>query len=100
MLSDNDRQEIKKLQKDMYSVYTKIEIQIREEIDKYIFTTLCDGITRDYQTVVSKELLIAALKYFKEKQPELYQLYNEKVMIDSKLDRQLDRIAQEVKGSE
>ena len=70
LLSNNDQEKLKNL----YTRTIQVEISVQEEIDKYVFKVLCDGIAKDHGIVVSKELLITALKAFKAEHPEIYEL--------------------------
>ena len=59
-------------------------LKMTEECDRFVFSVISDWFFRDYGYVISKELIIAALKYFKEKEPEAYKILSEKVLDKNK----------------
>ena len=58
----------------------KLTFTVTEEYDRFVFSTISDWLFKDYEYVVSKELIITALNYFKEKEPEIYKALYEKCL--------------------
>lgn len=56
----------------------KLTSTVTEEYDRFVFSTISDWLFKDYNYVVSKELIVTALNYFKEKEPEIYKVLSEK----------------------
>ena len=58
----------------------KIAFTVTEEYDRFVFSTISDWLFKDYEHIVSKELIIEALKYFKEHEPKKYKFFSEQVL--------------------
>lgn len=56
--------------------YTNISVditkQVREKSDRFIFETISSWFHETYKMIVSKRVLIRAMKCFKEEHPEEY----------------------------
>lgn len=65
------------------SIY-ELTLKMTEECDRFVFSVISDWFFRDYGYIISKELIMQALIYFKENEPEAYKILSEKVLDKNK----------------
>jgi hypothetical protein len=65
------------------SIY-ELTLKMTEECDRFVFSVISDWFFKDYGYVISKELIMQALIYFKENEPEAYKILSEKVLDKNK----------------
>jgi len=62
----------------------ELTLKMTEECDRFVFSVISDWFFRDYGYIISKELIMQALIYFKENEPEAYKILSEKVLDKNK----------------
>ena len=65
------------------SIY-ELTLKMTEECDRFVFSVISEWFFRDYGYIISKELIMQALIYFKENEPEAYKILSEKVLDKNK----------------
>jgi hypothetical protein len=65
------------------SIY-ELTLKMTEECDRFVFSVISDWFFRDYGYIISKELIMQALIYFKENESEAYKILSEKVLDKNK----------------
>jgi hypothetical protein len=64
----------------------KLIFTVTEEYDRFVFSTISNWLFKDYDYIISKELIVEALKYFKENEPEIYKALSEKSLDKNRRD--------------
>ncbi len=64
----------------MEEITLEITVNVTEEYDRFVFSIISKWLSREQLFIVSKELIIEALRYFKENEPEKYKFLSTKVL--------------------